>query len=167
MIKTSPCNHNPVPRNKYTDLYSLTKQVFKCLLHCLMTTSEHCIDTTGILSRTIPATRTTTIMNMQHNRTHICTEIESEPIGGFFPSMESIGVCGSGTYITQHHSWGTSGGQLRACPQQLDRATGVYILPAYTPQLTAAFLAATVADQRMDYRIGWIWLLFIEYISRS
>ena len=119
MIKTSPCNHNPVPRNKYTDLYSLTKQVFKCLLHCLMTISEHCIDTTGILSRTIPATRTTTIMNMQHNRTHICTEIESEPIGGFFPSMESIGVCGSGTYLTQHHSWGTSGGQLRACPQQL------------------------------------------------
>ena len=94
-------------------------------------------------------------MNMQRNRTHVYTEIQSEPIGGFFPSMESIGVCGSGTY-TQHHSGGTSGENLRACPQQLDRATGVYILPAYTQQLTAAFLATTVAEQRMNYRIGWI-----------
>ncbi len=98
-------------------------------------------------------------MNMQRNRTHVYTEIESGSMGGFITSMESIGVCESGTY-TQHHSVGTpGGGELRACPQQLDRATGVYIVPAYIQQLTAAFLATIIAQQRMDYRIGWIgWL---------
>ena len=70
-------------------------------------------------------------------------------MGGFLPRSESIGVCGDGTY-TQHHSVGTWGGfKLRACPQQLDRATGVYIIPAYTQQLTAAFSATILAQPRM------------------
>ena len=38
-------------------------------------------------------------MNMQRNRTHVYTEIERDSLGGFSPFMESIGVCGSGTYI--------------------------------------------------------------------
>ena len=64
-----------------------------------MTIPEHCLGTTGILSRIIPATETTTAMNMQHDRIHVYAEIESEPIGGFFPFMQSTGVGGSGIYI--------------------------------------------------------------------
>ena len=164
MIKTFPCSHNLVPRNEYTDSCCLTKQVLKCVLYCLMTISEHRLGTTGILYRTIPATETTTAMNMQLNCTHVYTEIESEPIGGFFPSMESIGVCGSGIYILSIIAGGHQGGKLRACPEQLERATGVYIVPNYTQQLTASFLAMIVAQQRMDYRIGWIeWLWLSIY----
>ena len=47
-------------------------------------------------------------------------------------------------------AWEVGGGfKLRACPQQLDRATGVHIIPAYTQQLTAAFSATILAQPRM------------------
>lgn len=47
-------------------------------MYSLMTIPKHCDSTAGILSRTIPAQRTITSMDMQLNRTHACTEIESE-----------------------------------------------------------------------------------------
>lgn len=145
MIKTSLCNRNPVPRNKYTNLYCLTKQVFKYVLYCLMTISEHCIGTPGILSRTIPATRTTTMMNMQRNRTHVYTEIESEPIGGFFPSMESVGVCGTGAYVLSIIARVFRRGNcVHALSNSIGQPASTYyrLIPN---NLTAAFLAATVA----------------------
>ena len=92
-----------------------------------MTISEHCLGTTGILSRTIPATERTTAMNMQHDRTHVYTEIESEPIGGFFPSMESIGVCGSGTYILSIIAGGHQGGNcLHALSNSIGQPASTY-----------------------------------------
>ena len=88
-------------------------------------------------------------------------------MGGFFPFKESIGVSGAGAY-TQHHSVGTWGFyKLRACPQQLDRATGVYITPAYTQQLTTASRATVLEQQRMGRQIRLILWLCIWYISRG
>ena len=88
---------------------------------------------------------------MQLNRTHAYTEIERGPWAAYSLLGNHLAFVEVG-HTLSIIAWELRGdSKLRACPQQLDRATGVYIIPTYTQLLTAASMATVVAQQRIGH----------------